>query len=249
MKYYKKDQHFLIDKRVLRRIVDYGRLSRSDTVLEIGAGYGNLTEELAKKAGKVIAIEADPEFSPILNRLNNVEVVIGDALEVKIPCFNKVISNLPYSISSSVTFKLLAQEFDVGILMYQREFAERLAAQSGSRDYGRLSIAVQHKASVDILEVVSRNAFSSPPAVDSAIVQLIPRIPPYTVTDEDFYMKLIKVAFSQRRKKLRNALLNNSVYLGIDETSIRKLPGDMVERRPETLSPAEFTLLANLLIN
>jgi 16S rRNA (adenine1518-N6/adenine1519-N6)-dimethyltransferase len=249
MKWYKKDQHFLIDKQVLERIIEYGQLYRSDTVLEIGAGYGNLTAKLAKKAGKVIAIEVDPELAPSIKKVENVEVIIGDALIEKFPHFNKVISNLPYSISSPVTFKLLQHGFELGILMYQHEFAKRLVASPGNKDYGRLSIAVQYLAQVDILEVVSRHAFSTPPEVDSAIVRVVPRPPPYKVRDVDFFMKFITAAFSQRRKKLRNAILNNAAMLGIKETALEKLPQDIIEQRAETLSPEELAKLADLLIS
>ena len=247
MKWYKKDQHFLIDEQVLGRIIEYGQLNSSDTVLEIGAGFGNLTEKLARKAGKVIAIEVDPEFASSLNRFDNVEVVIGDALKQDFPHFNKVISNLPYSISSPVTFKLLEYEFDMGILMYQHEFAERMVAKPGSKDYGRLSIAVQYRANVEIIEVVPRLAFSTPPQVNSAIVRLVPRSPPYEVNDVDFFMKFITAAFSQRRKKLKNAILNNAAFLGINDKALEKLPPDMIDRRAETISPEELAKLSDIL--
>jgi len=247
MKWYKKDQHFLIDGLVLERIIEYGKLTKSDTVLEIGAGYGNLTAKLAKKAGKVIAIEVDPELAPSI-KVENVEVIIGDALKVEFPQFNKVISNLPYSISSPVTFKLLQHGFELGILMYQHEFAKRLVASPGSKDYGRLSIAVQYHARVDILEIVSRHAFSTPPEVDSAIIRIIPRPPQYEVRDVDFFMKFITAAFSQRRKKLRNAILNNAAMLGIKESALEKLPQDIIEKRAEMLSPEELAKLCDLLI-
>ena len=249
MKRYKQDQHFLIDKRILRRIVEYGKLNSSDTVLEIGAGYGNLTGELAGRAGKVIAIEADPEFAASLNRWENVEVVIGDALKVEFPLFNKVISNLPYSISSPVTFKLLRYKFDLGILMYQYEFAKRIVALPGSEDYSRLSIAVQYYADVEILEAVPRSAFSTQPQVRSAIVKLAPRPPPYKVKDEEFFMKFIAAAFSQRRKKLRNAILNNAGLLGVKDIkrALEKLPADMVDKRAETIPPQDLARLADIL--
>ena len=249
MKWYKKDQHFLIDEQVLGRIIEYGRLNSSDIVLEIGAGYGNLTQKLAKKAGKVIAIEVDTELASSLTGFEKVEVIIGDAMELDFPHFNKVISNLPYSISSPVTFKLLQYEFGMGILMYQHEFAKRMVALPGSRDYGRLSITVQYHADVEILEVVPRSAFSAPPKVDSAIVRLVPRPPPYEVKDVDFFMKFITAAFSQRRKKLRNAILNNAGFLGIKENALEKLPRDMIDRRAETISPEEFSILAEILAN
>ncbi|MFZ3383241.1 MAG: 16S rRNA (adenine(1518)-N(6)/adenine(1519)-N(6))-dimethyltransferase RsmA [Candidatus Methanoperedens sp.] len=247
MKLYKKDQHFLIDEKVLGRIIEYGQLNSSDTVLEIGAGFGNLTEKLARKAGKVIAIEVDPELAYSLNRFDNVEVVIGDALEQDFPHFNKVISNLPYSISSPVTFKLLEYEFDMGILMYQHEYAKRMVAASGNKDYGRLSIAVQYRANVEIIEVVPRLAFSAPPQVNSAIVRLVPRPPPYKVKDVDFFMKFITAAFSQRRKKIRNAILNNAAFLGIKHDALEKLPPDIIDKRAETISPEELAKLSDIL--
>ncbi|NJD51934.1 MAG: 16S ribosomal RNA methyltransferase A [Candidatus Methanoperedens sp.] len=247
MKWYKKDQHFLIDEQVLGRIIEYGHLNSLDIVLEIGAGPGNLTEKLARRAGKVIAIEVDPELASSLNRFDNVEVIIGDAMKQDFPHFNKVISNLPYSISSPVTFKLLENKFDMGILMYQHEFAKRMVAIPGSKDYGRLSIAVQYRANVDIMEIVPRLAFSAPPQVDSAIVRLIPRLPPYEVNDVDFFMKFITAAFSQRRKKIKNAILNNAAFLGISDKALEKLPPDMIDRRAETISPEELAKLSDIL--
>ncbi len=249
MKRYKRDQHFLIDKRVLDRIIGYGRLNSSDTVLEIGAGCGNLTGGLAMKAGKVIAIEADAELAAALPGWKNVEVIVGDALKVDFPHFNKVISNLPYSISSPVTFKLLQHEFELGILMYQYEFAKRMVALPDTDDYSRLSIAVQYYADVEILEVVPKSAFSSPPEVRSAVVKLVPRSPLYEVKDEEFFMKFIKAVFSQRRKKLRNAIMNNAAFLGIKDIkgAMEKLPFEMIDRRAETLSPEQLAALAGIL--
>jgi 16S rRNA (adenine1518-N6/adenine1519-N6)-dimethyltransferase len=249
MKWYKKDQHFLVDKQVLERIIEYGKVTKADIVLEIGAGYGNLTAKLAKRAGKVIAIEVDPELASYIKKEENVEVILGDALKEEFPHFNKVISNLPYSISSPVTFKLLQHSFELGILMYQLEFAKRLVALPGSKDYGRLSIAVQYQAQVDILEVVSRHAFSTPPEVDSAIVRVVPRPAPYEVKDVDLFMKFITAAFSQRRKKLKNAILNNAAMLGINESAVEKLPQDIIEQRAEMISPEELAELAELLMS
>jgi 16S rRNA (adenine1518-N6/adenine1519-N6)-dimethyltransferase len=251
VKLYKKDQRFLIDKRVLKRIIEYGELDISDTVLEIGAGYGNLTEELAGKAGKVIAIEIDAGLAVGLPKRENVDIIIGDALKIEFPFFNKIISNLPYSISSPVTIKLLLHKFDFGILMYQYEFAERLAALPGSKDYGRLSVALQYHANIEILEKVPGSAFSTPPEISSAIVKLTPRPPPYEVKDKAFFMKFLAAAFSQRRKKLRNAILNNASFLGIEKENIKigleKLPPGMIERRAETISPEELAGLSDIL--
>ncbi len=247
MKWYKNDQHFLIDKLALDRIIEYGKLGVSDSVLEIGAGYGNLTEKLAKKAGRVIAIEADHELAASLYGLKNVEVIVGDALKIDFPQFNKVISNLPYSISSHVTFKLLNSRFEFGILMYQYDFAKRMVAKPGGKDYGRLSITVQHYADVEILEVLPPTSFRPAPEVKSAIVKLVPRPAPYTVKDEGFFMKFIKAAFSQRRKKLRNAILNNADLLGFSDSAVRKLPEEILAKRAETLSPQELANIADVL--
>ena len=247
MKWYKKDQHFLIDKRVLNRIIDFGGLNRSDIVLEIGAGYGNLTGAIAEKAGKVIAIEADPDLAASLDRWDNVEVITGDALKTEFPNFNKVISNLPYSISSPVTFKLLRYKFELGILMYQYEFAKRMVAKAGSEDYSRLSIAVQYYADAELLEVVPESAFSAPPKVRSAIVRLVPRPPLFKVSDQDFFMRFITAAFSQRRKKLRNAILNNAVSLGIKKSDVERLPREKLDVRAETLSSQELAELSDIL--
>jgi len=251
VKWYKKDQHFLIDKNILSRIIEYGQLKSSDTVLEIGAGFGNLTEKIASKAGKVIAVEIDPELSSSLSRLPNVEVINEDVLKIEFPPFNKVISNLPYSISSPVTFKLLKHKFDFGILMYQYEFARRMLALPDTEDYSRLSIAVQYFADVELLEVVPRSAFSAPPEVQSAIVKITPRPPPYKVKDEAFFMFFIKVVFSQRRKKLRNAITNNARLLGIEDPVrvLKNLPDDILNKRAEALTPEILAKLAEIIIN
>ena len=247
MKLYKNDQHFLVDKRVLDRIIEYGDLNSSDIVLEIGAGYGNLTELLAKRAGKVITFEIDPVLAAQIKRSNNIEIVVGDALKMDFPRFNKVISNLPYSISSPVTFKLLGFKFDFGILMYQLEFAKRMVAVPGSKDYGRLSITVQYYADVNILEVVAPAAFSTPPEVSSAIVKLIPRPPPYTVKNENFFMRFLMAVFSQRRKTIKNAILNNAGLLGIKDNAIGAISDEILRKRAEVFSPQELAELADLL--
>ncbi len=249
MRRYKNDQHFLIDKSILNRIIEYGDLNCSDVVLEIGAGYGNLTEQLVKRAGKVIAVEMDPELASSICRFGNLEVVVGDALKLEFPQFNKVISNLPYSISSPVTFKLLGCKFDMGILMYQHEFAKRMAAAPGSKDYGRLSITVQYHADVKILEVVPPAAFSAPPRVSSAIVKLVPRSPPYKVKDKDFFMRFLTAVFSQRRKTLRKAISNNAMFLGIRNNALGTIPDELLKKRAEVLSPQELAGLADLLFD
>ncbi len=251
MKWYKKDQHFLVDERVINRIIEYGRLNKQDIVLEVGAGYGNLTEKLAEKAGRVVAVEADPELVASFSGRENVDIVIGNALKIEFPYFNKVISNLPYSISSPLTFKLLKHKFEIGILMYQYEFANRMVASPKSKDYGRLSIAVQYYADVEILENVPRSAFFTPPEVSSAIVKLVPRPSPYKVKDDEFFMKFLRAVFSQRRKKLRNAIINNASLLGIPDVArvLMILPAELIDRRAETLTPQELAEMGDALVS
>ncbi len=246
----RKDQHFLMDQAVLQRIVDAGSISADEDVLEIGAGPGNLTRLLSRKARHVYAIETDRRFVEALEadfKGSNVTIIPGNALKVDFPGFAKVVANLPYSISSEVTFKLLRQPFTFAILMYQREFAQRMTAKVGEEDYSRLSVTVQHFADVRLLFNVSRRAFNPPPEVESTVVRLTPRPASYTVADEDLFMRLVTAAFSGRRKKLRKALLNGAHMMGLNDLQeiVASLPQDILDRRAEQVAPDEFALLAN----
>lgn len=240
----RRDQRFLVDKRVIQRIVSYAQVCDGDVVLEIGAGGGNLTRALSERASKVYAIEIDPILAEELRKvgMENVEVICGDALKVEFPEFNKVVSNIPYTISSEITFKLLRHKFEKGILTYQKEFAERMVAEKGSKDYSRLSVAVQYFAKVRILEIVPRTAFRPPPKVDSAVVELIPSPPPYEVKDVDLFMNILSMLFSQRRKLLRNSLKYVLDSLGV-EIEMEELP--FTDRRVEELDGREIALIAN----
>ena len=243
----RSDQYTLIDDPVLHRIIWYAHLHDSDVVLEIGAGTGVLTEKLAEHSSRVIAIESDASLAgSLIERFKgtNVKVVHGDALKLKFsqfPRFNKVVSNLPYSISSKITFKLLKHPFEEAILMYQYEFARRLAASHGSKDYGKLSICVQYLADVELLEIVPPTAFSPRPGVRSAIVRLVPRAPEYEVADRSFFSKFLTAVFSQRRKKLKNSI---AAF-----TSVRnlELPDDLLNMRPEELPAARLAEISDVL--
>jgi 16S rRNA (adenine1518-N6/adenine1519-N6)-dimethyltransferase len=248
-----KGQHFLRDERVLQRIVEYAQVGEKDIVLEIGAGTGNLTRALASKAKQVYAIELDKKLASNLREQftgTNVEVIEGNALKLKFPDFNKVVANPPYYISSDLTFKLLHHKFELGVLMYQKEFAERMAASPGSESYGRLSVTAQHYAEIEILEIVPKSAFHPAPEVDSAIVRLKLRKPSYEVKDEEFFFKLVTACFTQRRKKIKNAILKSAIALGLNcsalEEALRK--SSYWNQRAEELSAAEFALLSNELI-
>ena len=239
----------LIDDLVLHHIITYACIQESDVILEIGAGTGVLTEKLAEHACKVIAIESDASMArSLIRRFKDtgagvVEVVHGDALKIEFSQFArfKVVSNLPYSISSKITFKLLKHPFEEAILMYQYEFARRLAASHGSKDYGKLSICVQYLADVELLEIVPPTAFSPQPGVRSAIVRLVPRTPKYEVADRNFFSGFLTAVFSQRRKKLKNSI---AAF-----TSVRNLglPDDLLNMRPEELPAARLAEISDVL--
>lgn len=151
-------QSFLVDRVSLQRIVSYASLNKKDTVLEIGAGLGSLTEHLAEKAGKVIAIEVDPRLMQILREMMrnrvNVALIEGDVLKLSIQGFEKVVSTPPYSISSPILFWLLETKYELAVLSFQEEFAKRLAAQVGSSEYGRLTVTTYYHSEVELLDII-----------------------------------------------------------------------------------------------
>jgi 16S rRNA (adenine1518-N6/adenine1519-N6)-dimethyltransferase len=251
-------QHHVIDSGLLERIVGYADVSKKDEVLEIGAGIGNLTKLLAERARKVIAVERDGRFIKILHeRLRghpNTKIVHGDVLQVELPRFDKVVANLPYGISSDVTFKLLNHDFELAVLMYQWEFAERLVARPGSNDYGRLTVNVYYRAEVELLEKVLPSAFLPPPKVFSAVVRLRPREAPFKVTDERTFFDVVRVLFQHRRQKVRNALYHSfdqvfpDMKLQKDQRRKlldEKLPKVFADVRVMDLEPKKFGAIAD----
>ncbi len=238
----RRGQHFLVDDRVAERQVGYAQLSRDDVVLEIGAGKGALTRHLARAAGRVIAIEIDVDLAAGLEHMDNVEVLRCDALAVDFDAlqFTKVVANLPYQISSPVTFKLLEQDFELGVLMYQKEFAERLVAVPGSDSYARLSVMAQYAADWELLETVSPGAFYPRPRVRSAIVRMTPREPLFSVVDEAIFADVVRALFSHRRKKIRNGLLAAGL---VSRDQLGEVP--YVHRRAEDLLPAQIGAISD----
>jgi 16S rRNA (adenine1518-N6/adenine1519-N6)-dimethyltransferase len=238
----RRGQHFLVNDRIAERQVGYAQLSRDDVVLEIGAGKGALTRHLARAAGRVIAIEIDADLVAALENMDNVEVVQNDALNVDFDAlrFTKVVANLPYQISSPVTFKLLEQDFELGVLMYQKEFAERLVAVPGSDAYARLSVMAQYAADWELLETVSPGAFYPRPRVRSAVVRMTPREPLFSVVDEAVFADVVRALFSHRRKKIRNGLLAAGL---VSRDQLGEVP--YVHRRAEDLLPAQIGAISD----
>ena len=222
-------QNYLIDKNKRDQIINFGDISKEDVILEIGTGIGTLTIELAKRAKKVIAIEQDKKIFEILaqrledEKIDNVELINDDALKVDFPPFNKIISNLPYQISSPITFKFLNYDFDLAILMYQKEFASRMNGEVGTKNYSRLSAMLYFKCDVETLTDVSNESFIPKPQIDSTVVKLTPK--ENIISDEDFrtYSKFTKALFQHRNKKIKNALIDSRhIISNIDKKVLKK---------------------------
>jgi 16S rRNA (adenine1518-N6/adenine1519-N6)-dimethyltransferase len=246
----RRGQRFLVDDDVARRQVAHAAPRPGERVLEIGPGLGILTGLLLEASDRVVVVERDRRLARYLrHRFPEAEVVEGDVLAVDLPPFDVCVSNLPYQISSAVTFRLLASSFDRAVLMYQREFAERMAALPGRAGYSRLSVKVYAKAACRVLERVPRQAFYPPPDVDSAVVALRVRRPPFELEDPVLFDALVDVVFQHRRKTVRNGLLLGARRLGWTTASLRKAFPSLpyLDRRPETLDPGDLAHLANRL--
>jgi len=270
-----RDQHFLVDDRVLDRIPGYlpDDADRS-RILEIGGGAGALTDRLlaaatavrigdatadatadaAAEPGHVTVIERDGAFADFLREEfaaavadGLLDVVEGDALDVDFPPFTACVANLPYGVSSEIAFRLLPEKKPL-VLMFQTEFAERMVASAGDSEYGRLSVSAQHYADVEIVERVPKEAFDPQPAVESAVVRCTPRDPDYTVGDEAFFLRFVKALFTQRRKTVRNAIRNTGHISGLDdpEAVVDAADEELLRSRPGTLDPTAFAALAEL---
>ncbi|MGQ9788255.1 MAG: 16S rRNA (adenine(1518)-N(6)/adenine(1519)-N(6))-dimethyltransferase RsmA [Candidatus Hadarchaeaceae archaeon] len=253
-------QNQVIDLSILKKMADYAGLTTEDVVLEIGAGIGNLTTMLAELAGVVIAVERDKKLIKILHeRLKkkaNVKIIQGDILNIELPPFNKIVSNLPFSISSKIMFKLLGLKFDLAVLMFQKEFAERLVAAPGTKNYGRLTVNAYYRANVEMLDEVPPSAFFPQPKVSSAIVRLNPRQPPFEVKNEQAFLKVVRALFQHRRQKVRKAIMHSFFEIfperEISKEEIRSfidgiLPKKYLETRVIELTPVNFGEIANLL--
>jgi 16S rRNA (adenine1518-N6/adenine1519-N6)-dimethyltransferase len=246
-------QHFLFDPSILGRIVDAAGLSTEDTAVEIGPGPGALTRLLAERAKKVVAIELDEE---LFRRLRielagymNIELIKGDALKFPFHTLGrfKVVSNIPYYITTPIIFTLLdaGRNLETMTLTIQKEVAERIVAAPGGKDYGVLSIMVQYCASPELKFIIPKEAFRPAPRVDSAVVHIeMLHGPRVRVKDEEMFYRVVRTAFSQRRKTLANSLKS----FGQNVKDILARCGIDPQRRPETLSLAEFARLADLLM-
>ena len=255
-------QNYLIDKNKRNQIIGFGDVDKNDVVLEIGTGIGTLTIELAKKAKKVIAIEQDENICKILTKrlkdekIDNVELINDDALKVDFPKFNKIISNLPYQISSPITFKFLEYNFDLAILMYQKEFADRMNGEVGSKNYSRLSAMLYFKCNVETLTNVSAESFIPKPKIDSTVIKMTPK--ENRISDDDFkiYSNFTKALFQHRNKKIKNALIDSRhIISNIDKKILKKRLNaieddelnEYLSKRVVELTPEEILFLSKKL--
>jgi 16S rRNA (adenine1518-N6/adenine1519-N6)-dimethyltransferase len=257
-------QSFLEDINVINKIISISNIQEDDTVVEIGAGVGIMTELIAKKVRKVIALDIDPRMVDILReRLaghHQVDVIKGDVLKYDFSSVGhellsrkiKVIGNIPYNISSQILFHLLAyrQHISSMILMFQKELADRLIASPGTKEYGIPTVLVSMYTECFREMVIPRSCFYPEPKVTSTVMKIIIREKPLMdLNDHDFFVKIVKIAFSKRRKTLLNNL-RSSPLLGYSEkevvTALKKSGIDGV-RRGETLTAEELGKLSNAL--
>jgi len=248
-------QNFLVEDEIIEKMMYYASIGKNDSVLEIGSGLGFLTERLAKVAGQVMAVEIDPRLVKILLRrlydCKNVVILRGDILKMQgLPQFNKVVSVPPYSISSPLLFWLLKRRFNCAVLTFQEEFGRRLVASPGTRDYGRLTVAAYYYAEVDLLDSIPKECFWPMPEVNSVIVRLKPRKPPFYVKSEGDFFRFIRAVFTQKNKKVRSA-----VKVFLNEFKISKWRAAQIsdsiafhDRRVREMSPEELGLVFNDLL-
>ena len=248
-------QHFLTRPEIGVQVAEFAAVKPADTVVEIGAGTGILTEELARRAKKVVAFEIDTDLIPVLREkfsaISNVEIVVGDFLKVgperlkKLENF-KVVANIPYSLTTPLIFLLLdfIPEMEMMVLTIQREVAERLAAKPDTREYGALTLSVGILARVELVKIIKKGAFRPPPKVESAVVRISPHLKPLLKpTEVQAFSKLVHSVFGQRRKTMLNQMAK---YLDISKIRTRAIlaeSGIDPLRRPETISLEEYITL------
>ncbi|KYD32367.1 16S rRNA (adenine(1518)-N(6)/adenine(1519)-N(6))-dimethyltransferase RsmA [Parageobacillus toebii] len=260
-------QNFLIDTNILRKIVDFAELSDETGAIEIGPGIGALTEQLARRAKKVVAFEIDQRLLPILedtlSPYGNIRIIHQDVLKADIHRVISeeftgmtdimVVANLPYYVTTPIIMKLLTDRLPIRgmVVMLQKEVADRLAAKPGTKDYGSLSIAIQYYTEAETVMTVPRTVFIPQPNVDSAVIRLIKRKqPPVKVEDEAFFFQVVRASFAQRRKTILNNLVNNLPNgKAMKEQIERVLTETDIDprRRGETLTMEEFAALSNAL--
>ncbi len=249
-------QNFLIDSEVVQKIVDAAEISEGEEILEIGPGIGTLTQGLLEAGAKVTAVELDKKLPAVLSETlagyENFNLIQGDILKTNLSeIFSKnfkVVANLPYYITTQILLTLLEKKLPITkiVTMVQREVAERMTAAAGSKIYGAMSVAVQFRADTKILFDVEPKSFLPRPEVTSSVVVCDVREFPVKVSDEEFFIKVVRASFGQRRKTILNSLTGAGFSREIILKSLENA-GINFERRAETLSVEEFIKLAKFM--
>ncbi len=253
-------QNFLINPSVCPKIAEMGGCRKGAAAVEIGTGIGVLTKELALRCDKVVAVEIDERLRPILDEtladFDNIEIVFADVLKTDLNALIReklggydeiyVCANLPYYITSPVIMKLLEERLPISAVtvMVQKEAADRLCAQVGTRECGAVTVAVNYYSSPKMLFRVNRGSFMPSPNVDSAVIRLdIGGKTNYAVSDEKLFFRIVRASFSQRRKQMLNPLC---AALGIDKAELSEILvqcGIKPTARPEELKMTDFVAL------
>jgi 16S rRNA (adenine1518-N6/adenine1519-N6)-dimethyltransferase len=249
------DQHFLIDPHAVDRIANLAEV-KGKRVLEIGPGNGALTRALLHHGAIVHAVELDGHLCDELtgrfsDEISSGQLTVqhGDATRCELPEFEMVVSNLPYSVSSKITFRLLDIGFEEAVLMYQSEFAERMVAPAGTKNCGRLSIMVQTYAAIQQCFKLSPNCFSPKPQVHSTVVKIFPRKQPiFPINNRHLYADVVRALFSHRRKTVRNCLKESAGMLDPSwvKRVIATLPDEILKSRPQELYLEDFATISNV---
>jgi len=245
----------MIDPSIFQRMAGYASLGSNDVVLDIGAGLGFLTRFLASKCKGVMAIESDTKLVKALREqlrdLSNVQIIEGDVLKVQIPHFNKAVSIPPYNISSPLLLWFFSKKLDCAVLIFQKEFANRLVASVGSKDYGWLTVATYYNVEIELLDEIPKLMFYPRPEVNSVVVLLKPkRPPPFPLKNEALFKQLVQMLFTQRNRKVRNAVLPfiKSMHIATAEDAVNLADSLLFQdRRVRELAPEDFGALANSL--
>lgn len=238
-----KGQNFLIDDRVADKHIGYAGIQKNDRVLEVGPGLGILTRRLIEASDDVTCIEIDDILAEYISGEfgDRLDLIHADAVKAPFPEFDVFVSNLPYSVSTPIIFKLLDYSFRTAVVMVQKEFADRMVADVGSPDYSRLTVNLFYRADCEIMETVPASRFNPRPKVDSALVRITPRKAPFDVLDEKTFFKVTEIAFNHRRKKIGTSL---------KAAGLVKPGSDIpyLDDRIEHLRPAEIGEIADAIV-
>lgn len=251
----KLGQNFLSDPGILKKVCDAGDLGSNDHVIEVGPGYGSLTKMLCSRAGYVTAVETDYRLfeylSDQLSEIRNLRLVRGDILETGFNTFYsgrkiKLIANLPYNISSQILISLVEERgiLENAVIMLQKEVADRILSEPGTKNYGSLSVIIQTYFRVNRVIKVPAGAFRPRPKIESTVIRLVPlEEPAAEITDHNLYRSVVRTAFSKRRKIIKNCL--SPVFREEDIVAALDSAGIPATIRAESLGIEDFARLSN----